>query len=537
MLKKLKRNLTIMVVVCLITVVAVIAPFYSNASSVEPTATIDIEKVNKEFLEVDPATAAVDSDEDISVELLEETLATDVVELEDTNEVLSYLANPSKIKELKLFRPSSVDNSDSKYFPKIMNQGSLNSCTTWSTVYYQMSYAVNKALDRDASSTENVFSPSWIYTMVNEGENLGNYYADILKILSEIGAVPLSKVPAMSEVEGDNIRNVKADKELWLEASKYKVDEYYSIDLKRESKTPVIESPKDKDLDAIKKALALGEVLTGTTYSYKWNKAKIQADTRVKENAKYAGEYIVTDCTGKMKGAHRITIVGYNDKIWVDINGDYVVDKGEKGAFKIANSYGETKDNKGFAWMSYDAVNAVSCLTKEGEQVDADRDAGIFDVIGFNIKVDEEQNDCFAVLGVETSDLKSLTVKVTATKEDGTVSEYEPAPFTNAMIRGMGAYPFNSSESGTKGVFFINLANVVKDVNTDNVEDIEWKFEIASTSKENESKINSLSIYTQENNTYTDSYVEDSIPLKNNMANIKIAKKQPTGYMALARYF
>ena len=238
-----------------------------------------------------------------------------------------------------------------------------------------------------------------------------------------------------------------------------------------------------------------------------------------------------------MKGAHRITIVGYNDNIWVDINGDNVVDKGEKGAFKIANSYGETKDNKGFAWMSYDAVNAVSCLTKEGEQVDADRDAGIFDVIGFNIKVDEEQNDCFAVLGVETSDLKSLTVKVTATKEDGTVSEYEPAPFTNAMIRGMGAYPFNSSESGTKGVFFINLANVVKDVNTDNVEDIEWKFEIASTSKENESKINSLSIYTQENNTYTDSYVEDSIPLKNNMANIKIAKKQPTGYMALARYF
>jgi C1A family cysteine protease len=375
MLKKLKRNLTIMVVVCLITVVAVIAPFYSNASSVEPTATIDIEKVNKEFLEVDPATAAVDSDEDISVELLEETLATDVVELEDTNEVLSYLVNPSKIKELKIFRPSSVDNSESKYFPKIMDQGTLNSCTTWSTVYYQMSYAVNKALDRDASSTDNVFSPSWIYTMVNEGENLGNYYADILKILSEIGAVPLSKVPAISEVEGDNIRNIKADKELWLEASKYKVDEYYSIDLKRESKTPVIDSPKDKDLDAIKKALALGEVLTGTTYSYKWNKAKIQADTRVKENAKYEGQYIVTDCTGKMKGAHRITIVGYNDNIWVDINGDNVVDKGEKGAFKIANSYGENKDNKGFAWMSYDAVNAVSCLTKEGEQVDADRDA------------------------------------------------------------------------------------------------------------------------------------------------------------------
>ena len=537
MLKKVKRYLTIMVVVCLITVIAVIAPIYSNASSIEPTATIDIEKVDKEFLEVDPATAAVDSDEDISVDLLEETLATDVVELEDTNEVLSYLTSPSKIKELKLFRPASVDNSDSKYFPKIMNQGSLNSCTTWSTVYYQMSYAVNKALDRDASSTENVFSPTWIYTMVNEGENMGNYYADILKILSEIGAVPLSKVPAYSEVQGDNIRNVKADKDLWLEASKYKVDEYYTIDLNRNSETPVVDSPKDKDLDAIKKALALGEVLTGTTYSYKWNKTKIVADSRVKENAKYVGEYIVTDCTGKMKGAHRITIVGYNDNIWVDINGDNVVDKGEKGAFKIANSYGESKDNKGFAWMSYDAVNAVSCLAKEGEKKNEDRDAGIFDVIGFNIKIDNDKNDCFAVVDVETSDLKSLTVKVTATTTDGVVTEYEPAPFTNAMIRGMGAYPFNSGVNGNKGVFFINLSNIVEDVTTDNVDDITWKFEIASTSQVNESNINSLKIYTQENNKYTDSYVEEPIVLKNNMAYITVAKKMPTGYMALARYF
>ena len=61
-----------------------------------------------------------------------------------------------------------------------------------------MSYAVNKALDRDSKYSKNVFSPSWIYTLANEGENSGNYYSDILKILSEIGAVPMTKAPAMT---------------------------------------------------------------------------------------------------------------------------------------------------------------------------------------------------------------------------------------------------------------------------------------------------------------------------------------------------
>lgn len=35
-----------------------------------------------------------------------------------------------------------------------------------------------------------------------------------------------------------------------------------------------------------------------------------------------------------------MTLVGYNDNIWVDINGNGIVDNGEKGAFKIANSWG-----------------------------------------------------------------------------------------------------------------------------------------------------------------------------------------------------
>jgi len=41
--------------------------------------------------------------------------------------------------------PDAIDNSQSTAFPPIGNQGSLNSCTTWATTYYQMTYENNLA--------------------------------------------------------------------------------------------------------------------------------------------------------------------------------------------------------------------------------------------------------------------------------------------------------------------------------------------------------------------------------------------------------
>ena len=45
-----------------------------------------------------------------------------------------------------------------------------------------------------------------------------------------------------------------------------------------------------------------------------------------------------------------MTLVGYNDNIWVDINHDGKIQTGEKGAFKIANSWGADYEggNNGF---------------------------------------------------------------------------------------------------------------------------------------------------------------------------------------------
>ncbi|MBF0259083.1 MAG: PKD domain-containing protein [Desulfamplus sp.] len=58
-----------------------------------------------------------------------------------------------------------------------------------------------------------------------------------------------------------------------------------------------------------------------------------------------------------------MTVVGYNDNIWVDINGNGSVDSGEKGAFRIANSWGTGWGEGGFAWMAYDALKNPSAVS------------------------------------------------------------------------------------------------------------------------------------------------------------------------------
>lgn len=64
---------------------------------------------------------------------------------------------------------------------------------------------------------------------------------------------------------------------------------------------------------------------------------------------------------------HAMTVVGYNDEIWCDINGDGIAQDAEYGAFKVANSWGPSWGNSGFIWFSYDALNESSTVPGDWE--------------------------------------------------------------------------------------------------------------------------------------------------------------------------
>jgi hypothetical protein len=63
---------------------------------------------------------------------------------------------------------------------------------------------------------------------------------------------------------------------------------------------------------------------------------------------------------------HTMAMVGYDDRIWVDINRDGLVQANEKGAFKIADSFGtnEALHNQGFLWLAQDTLDGSIYLDR-----------------------------------------------------------------------------------------------------------------------------------------------------------------------------
>lgn len=472
----------------------------------------------------------ITSDADISIDMLRYQLkdTTTLVEMKSIAQLQKYLERRNSVFDTNRVNISSVDNSKSKYFPEIDTQGSLNSCTTWATAYYQMTYAVNKALDRDGKLDENVMSPTWVYNLINQGENQGTFYSDALLILSEVGCVPITTVPIENYENGDNIVSMNEYKENWLEARKYRVKEYYTIDLKNDMYDTVFTCNTDADLDMIKKALATGEVLSATTYSDKWNKQTIEKSQYNMGNDKYIGQSIITRCDGNGYGAHRITIVGYDDNIWVDINQNGIVESGEKGAFKIANSWGTWYDNDGFVWMSYDALNAVSSV-KDSENVtltSSQRETALFDVIGFTIDTDISDSDCYAAVELESDSAHQTRLVITATSKDGNVSwTYKPVPFYNSsVILTPGVYPYNGYRSDNKGEFYIDLSNVVKGVTKETINNYNWYITVVDAIYDaSDIKVNNAKLYIVSEDKYIDTDWTEPVTIDYGYKTFKVA--------------
>ena len=96
---------------------------------------------------------------------------------------------------------------------------------------------------------------------------------------------------------------------------------------------------QDTGIDQVKQMLVNGYILNIPTYIYSWQYQTIGDDPSTTEDDAFAGKKCVSWVNGR-SGYHAMTVVGYNDNIWVDINGNGAVDSGEKGAFRIANSGG-----------------------------------------------------------------------------------------------------------------------------------------------------------------------------------------------------
>ena len=251
--------------------------------------------------------------------------------------------------------PSSVDLSTSPCFPPIGDQGSIGSCTAWASTYYQYSYEVNKLNNVTSAADRVVYSPKWTYNNINNGEDKGSSYTNAYRLLKNQGALTQTQFPYPTSTSNYDIHELptyaNAVNDMRNALSTRLVS--YSTNSISGSGT-AITSNTDSDLTAIKFILSSKKVLTFST----WNDFNYKYGTGSWSNTK-----LVYRCYDSNGGSHAMTLVGYDDNVTCDINGNGVIEAGEKGAFKVINSWGLTNtgaNNNGIIWIMYDALNGIS---------------------------------------------------------------------------------------------------------------------------------------------------------------------------------
>lgn len=261
---------------------------------------------------------------------------------------------PRTYSSIQTTLPSSVDLSDSVYFPPIGDQGYLGSCASFATTYYQFTYEVNKMNGITNKESMVIYSPKWTYNLVNRGYDGGSNFSDNYAVLMKLGGLNISDCPYTGSFF--DYQSIPSQmKEEKLEALETRISSWGSNYIMNDAQ---IDSPDAMELNSIKEMLYQNKILVASTYC--------NFNSKIVNN-----DCVAYRCSENPDGSHAVTIVGYDDNISCDVNGNGIIEDCEKGAFKVANSWGksynsygisstESNANPGYFWVLYDALNYIS---------------------------------------------------------------------------------------------------------------------------------------------------------------------------------
>lgn len=249
---------------------------------------------------------------------------------------------------------SIISNPYSKYLPNIGTQ-TYNSCVSFASTYYQFTYEANK-FNTIKTTVDNTYSPFWTFSLTNGGQNKGTGLATACDAIKTFGAIK------QSDYEAEKIKHDISDLNFYWESSddlkvialKTRIKNYYSHNVSVKSSEPTITfntgTESDHVFDDVKKTLTQGKAIT-FEMTYNPSPGVFQSPTY--------GEIIYRITEDESRG-HAVTIVGYDDNVGFDVNNNNVIEPCEKGAFKVANSWGKERHNDGYLWILYDAFNKIS---------------------------------------------------------------------------------------------------------------------------------------------------------------------------------
>lgn len=334
--------------------------------------------------------------------------------------------------------PAQVDNSALPAFPNIGNQGSLPSCVAWATTYYQMSHEVCLTLGCDNKvSKSKVFSPKWTYNLINGGAAAGTFFSSAYGIESAHGAAQYTEFPYDSNYRAWSLNPID-----WKNAINYRM-----------SSVSYSTNDTDAGIAATKQLLANGHVLVIGTYINSWVFGTVGAAPN--QANPFAGQYAVMYQNGT-SGAHAMTLVGYDDSIWIDINSNGIVDSGEMGAFKIANSWGASWRNAGFAWASYDSFRSVSAISNFAP-------TGRIKLAqsGSNYMVSFTPKPIKALAKLRVSHLTRNQMSISLGSSSTSVTTPQTSFSLPALRNAGGAFAFDGNTTELEGTFYADLSDLI----------------------------------------------------------------------------
>lgn len=246
--------------------------------------------------------------------------------------------------------PVAVDNSLLPGFPPIRSQGGIGSCGAFAPTYYMMTHmtALARGWDVRNDGDADKFSPKFTFNFANRGDPQGGaFLASVVGVMLDQGCPTWQDWLYEFDYGSDLVRQASewpTNPEVWRRALDYRMLAAGTVTTPEQSK----------------QLLANGYVLTATGKIFHWRTLPASDNTASSHDDGAVGEAVAYDAGASVdfsnpffNSDHAVCIVGYNDDLWVDRDSNGIVDAGETGAWKIANSWGTEWGNDGFLWVLY----------------------------------------------------------------------------------------------------------------------------------------------------------------------------------------
>jgi hypothetical protein len=251
--------------------------------------------------------------------------------------------------------PYMVDNSQLPYFSPLVAQVGLE-CGQSASIGVVFAYEINAARQAPGILPVNQYATHFTYNFLNGGSNAGINFWETYEMLKRVGT------PSVADYGGV----AAGGPSRWMSG----YDKYYNSMQNRITDVFSIKTTTEEGLNTLKNWLydhGVGDEAGGmaafyANFSY--------PPTTLPPDTPEGGKHVITQW-GNVAN-HAMSIVGFNDSIrWdyngdgqytnhLDINGDGIVDirDWEIGGFKMANTYGSIQGwgDNGFAYMMYKTV-------------------------------------------------------------------------------------------------------------------------------------------------------------------------------------